>query len=232
MILPKWNDLPQNMKTDVVESYYAVLKKKKASLVIKRIFDFVISLLMLIILSPVLLILALLIKIDSEGPVFYRQERVTTGNKGFKIFKFRTMVQNADKIGSLVTVGQDPRITRVGRKIRKCRLDELPQLLNIIKGDMSFVGTRPEVRKYVDGYSEEMMATLLLPAGVTSLASITFKDEDEIMEEHTSRGEDADTAYMNYVLPEKMKYNLEYLKTFSFFGDIKLMLKTVVSVIK
>lgn len=232
MILPKWEDLPENMQNSSVAEYYSILKKKKASLIVKRIFDLIISLLMLVILSPVLLILAVLIKADSKGPVFYRQERVTMGNKTFRIFKFRTMVQNADKIGSLVTVGQDPRITRVGKKIRKCRLDELPQLLNIAAGQMSFVGTRPEVRKYIDGYTEEMMATLLLPAGVTSLASITFKDEDEIMEEHTAKGESADDAYMRHVLPEKMKYNLEYLKSFSFFGDIKLMFKTVISVIK
>lgn len=232
MILPKWEELPEEMKNDSVAEYYQILKRKNFSLVVKRVFDFVVSLLMLVVISPVLLILSILIKIDSEGPVFYRQERVTTGSKTFRIFKFRTMVQNADKIGSLVTVGRDPRITRVGQKIRKCRLDELPQLINIITGDMSFVGTRPEVRKYVDCYSDEMMATLLMPAGVTSLASITYKDEDEIMEERTSKGESADEAYVNHVLPEKMKYNLEYLKTFSFMGDIRLMFKTVFSVLK
>ena len=232
MILPKWEELPEEMKNDSVAEYYQILKRKKFSLVVKRVFDFAVALLMLVVISPVLLILSILIKIDSEGPVFYRQERVTTGSKTFRIFKFRTMVQNADKIGSLVTVGRDPRITRVGHKIRKCRLDELPQLINIITGDMSFVGTRPEVRKYVDCYSDEMMATLLMPAGVTSLASITYKDEDEIMEERTSKGESADEAYVNHVLPEKMKYNLEYLKTFSFMGDIKLMFKTVFSVLK
>lgn len=232
MILPKWEDLPEEMKNDSVAEYYQILKRKKISLVVKRVFDFVVALLMLVVISPVLLILSILIKIDSEGPVFYRQERVTTGSKTFRIFKFRTMVQNADKIGSLVTVGRDPRITRVGQKIRKCRLDELPQLINIITGDMSFVGTRPEVRKYVDCYTDEMMATLLMPAGVTSLASITYKDEDEIMEERTSKGESADEAYVNHVLLEKMKYNLEYLKTFSFIGDIGLMFKTVFSVLK
>ena len=232
MILPKWDNLPEEMQNDAVAGYYKILKKKKASLVIKRVFDLTVSLAMLVILSPALAVLAALIKLDSKGPVFYRQERVTTGNRTFRIFKFRTMVQNADKIGSLVTVGRDPRITRVGQKIRKCRLDELPQLINIITGDMSFVGTRPEVRKYVDCYSDEMMATLLMPAGVTSLASITYKDEDEIMEERTSKGESADEAYVNHVLPEKMKYNLEYLKTFSFMGDIRLMFKTVFSVLK
>lgn len=220
------------MQNDAVSGYYDILKKKKAGLAVKRGFDLMISLIMIVILSPILAVLAVVIKVDSKGPVFYRQERVTTGNRTFRIFKFRTMVQNADKIGSLVTVGNDSRITRVGSKIRKCRLDELPQLINIVKGEMSFVGTRPEVRKYVDCYTDEMMATLLLPAGVTSLASIKYKDEDEIMEEHTARGESPDNAYVKYVLPEKMKYNLEYLKTFSFMGDIRLMFKTVFSVLK
>ena len=232
MILPKWDNLPQCMQNDAVSGYYDILKKKKAGLAVKRGFDLMISLIMIVILSPILAVLAVVIKVDSKGPVFYRQERVTTGNRTFRIFKFRTMVQNADKIGSLVTVGRDPRITRVGQKIRKCRLDELPQLINIITGDMSFVGTRPEVRKYVDCYSDEMLATLLMPAGVTSLASITYKDENEIMEERISKGESADEAYVNHVLPEKMKYNLEYLKTFSFFGDLKLMIYTVLAVLR
>ena len=137
------------MQNDAVAGYYKILKKKKASLVIKRVFDLTVSIAMLVILSPALAVLAALIKLDSKGPVFYRQKRVTACNRTFRIFKFRTMVQNADQIGSLVTVGNDPRITRVGSKIRKCRLDELPQLINIVKGEMSFVGTRPEVRKYV-----------------------------------------------------------------------------------
>ena len=148
------------------------------------------------------MILAILIKLDSEGPVFYRQERITTGGKKVRIFKFRTMIQNADKIGSLVTVDKDPRITKVGEKIRKVRLDELPQLLNIVKGDMSFVGTRPEVAKYVEQYSDEMMATILMPAGVTSLASIKHKDEDEIIAEHTAAGQSVDETYVQCVLPE------------------------------
>lgn len=232
MIIPDWGKLPPEMQKDEVSVYYDILRKKKGSLVTKRVFDVVVATLMLLVISPILAILAILIKVDSPGPVFYRQERVTTGNRTFRIFKFRTMVQNADKLGSLVTVGNDARITRIGSKIRKCRLDELPQLLNIIKGDMSFVGTRPEVRKYVNSYTDEMMATLLMPAGVTSLASITYKDEDEIMEEHTSKGASPDEAYVKYVLPAKMKYNLDYLKSFSFWGDIKLMFRTVISVIK
>lgn len=232
MILPKWDSLPEEMKIEPVRKYYSILQKKKISLFLKRAFDFIVSLIMVVIISPILLILAILIKLDSEGPVFYRQERITTGGKKFRIFKFRTMIQNADKIGSLVTVDKDPRITKVGEKIRKVRLDELPQLLNIVKGDMSFVGTRPEVAKYVEQYSDEMMATLLMPAGVTSLASIEYKDEDEIISAHTALGESADEAYVSHVLPEKMKYNLEYLQSFSFWGDIALMFKTVVSVIK
>ena len=232
MMLAKWDKLPEQMKTETVRRYYDALQKKKASLALKRFFDLLVSLLMLIILSPLLLLLAILIKLDSAGPVFYRQERMTAGGRTFRIFKFRTMVQNADKIGSLVTVERDPRITRVGAKIRKVRLDELPQLLNIVRGEMSFVGTRPEVKKYVERYTEEMWATLLLPAGVTSLASIEYKDEDEIISAHTALGESADEVYVSHVLPEKMKYNLEYLKSFSFWGDIALMFKTVVSVIK
>ena len=141
-------------------------------------------------------------------------------------------MQDADNIGSLVTVTQDARITKIGNKIRKMRIDELPQLINIIKGEMSFVGTRPEVRKYVETYTDEMMATLLLPAGVTSLASIAYKDEDEIVEKHMSQGETAEEAYIKYVLPEKMKYNQKYLREFSFWGDLRIMIKTVISVLK
>ena len=206
--------------------------KKRLSLFFKRVFDIVVSFIMIIILSPVFLIIAVLIKADSKGPVFYRQVRVTTNNRDFRIFKFRTMVTDADKKGSLVTVGNDSRITKVGEKIRKVRLDELPQLFNIFVGDMSFVGTRPEVRKYVDTYTDEMKATLLLPAGVTSLASIKYKDEDEILEEHIKAGESVDDAYINEVLPEKMKYNLEAIKNFSFLGEIGLMFKTVFEVLR
>lgn len=232
MILPDWEALPKKMQSENVRKYYIKLERKKGSLFLKRCFDFLVALIILIITSPVLLILALLIKVDSKGPVFYRQERVTCGNKIFKIFKFRTMIQDADKIGALVTTQQDPRITKVGNKIRKCRLDELPQLFNIIKGDMSFVGTRPEVRKYVDKYTDEMMATLLLPAGVTSLASIKYKDEDEIISKYEAEDENIDDIYIKRVLPEKMKYNLEYLKNFSFWGDISLMFKTFIGVLK
>lgn len=226
-----WNDLPENMKNEQVRPYYEKLKQKRGSLIVKRMFDIVVSLGMLILLSWLFLILAIAIKVDSHGPVFYRQVRVTKGNQDFRIFKFRTMVNNADKIGSLVTTGNDARITRVGAKIRKCRLDEIPQLLNILKGEMSFVGTRPEVRKYVDRYTDEMMATLLMPAGVTSLASISFKDEDEVLDSYMQNGMSLDDAYIEEILPKKMLCNLNYIHDFCFFGDLKIMLQTVKKII-
>lgn len=232
MILGKYEDLPESMKNDSVKKYYDILAKKKFSLAIKRIFDIIFSLLLLILLLPVLVLLAIAIKIDSKGPVFYRQERITKNGKSFRIFKFRTMVQNADKIGSLVTVGNDSRITRIGKVIRKIRLDELPQLINILKGDMSFVGTRPEVKKYVEKYTDEMMATLLMPAGVTSYASIMYKDEDEVISNLQKSGKTVDEIYIEDVLPEKMKYNLEYIRKFSFGYDIRLCFKTVIGVLK
>lgn len=231
-MLINWNQLPEAMQTEVIKEYYDILKKRKGSLLVKRLFDLVVSAIMIILLSPVLVILAIWIKADSEGPVFYRQVRVTTGRNEFRIFKFRTMVVNADKIGALITTEHDPRITKVGNKLRKCRLDELPQLFNIFLGEMSFVGTRPEVKRFVDRYTDEMNATLLMPAGVTSLASVCYKDEDEIMAEYTAKGFSTDEAYMEHVLPDKMKYNLDYLRDFSFWGDIGLMIKTVLSVLK
>lgn len=208
MILRSWDKLPEYMRNDKVKPYYELLKKRTGSLIMKRIFDIVMSLLLLMILSPVFLVVSIWIKLDSKGPVFFRQVRVTTYGKQFRIFKFRTMCENAEKKGSLVTVGNDSRITKVGEKIRHCRLDEIPQLLNVLAGDMTFVGTRPEVVKYVNAYSDEMYATLLLPAGITSVASIQYKDEDEIL----SKAKDPDDAYIHEVLPDKMKYILHPLR--------------------
>lgn len=218
------------MQTEEVRPYYEKLSRKWFSLFVKRIFDFAVSSVMLVILSPALLVLAVMIKKDSEGPVFYRQERITQYGRKFRIYKFRTMVINADKIGSLVTVGEDPRITKIGKRLRGCRLDELPQLINIWKGEMTFVGTRPEVEKYVKKYKPEMMATLLLPAGVTSEASIQYKDEDKLLADVS--GEDADRVYVEKILPEKMKWNLEEIRKFGFFREIGTMVKTVVAVMK
>ena len=224
----KWNELPEFMKNEEVKKYYNILQKKKASLMLKRIFDIIVSILMIILLSPVLIAVSIWIKLDSKGPVFYRQERITQYGRVFRIFKFRTMVTGADKIGTLVTTKNDSRITRVGEKIRKCRLDEIPQLFNILFGDMSFVGTRPEVKKYVDVYTDEMMATLLLPAGVTSLASIQYRDEDEILAKYVDEEHSVDEVYVEKILPDKMRYNLKYLKSFSIVEDIVLCVKTVI----
>lgn len=228
-MLVKYDKLPDFMKNKEVKYYYDILAKKRFQLFLKRLFDIIMSLILLILISPILLIIGIIIKIDSKGPIFYRQTRITKYGKEFKIFKFRTMVVNADKIGSLVTTNNDSRITRVGSKIRKIRLDELPQLINILLGDMSFVGTRPEVKKYVDLYTNEMYATLLLPAGVTSKASIEFKDEDEIISKY-SKNDSVDNIYVKKVLPEKMKYNLEYLKNFNILLDLKLCINTVIKV--
>lgn len=222
MILKKWEDLPPEMQNDAVKKYYDILNQKKASLILKRAFDITVSALMLLVLSPVFLLLAVLIKLDSEGPVFYRQVRVTAYNEDFRIFKFRTMVNNADKMGTLVTVSDDMRVTRTGKVLRKFRLDELSQLIDVFRGKMTFVGVRPEVRKYVDRYTPEMYATLLLPAGVTSLTSIRYKDENELLDV----AEDPDEVYINEILPDKMRYNLRGIEEFSFFGDIKIMFMT------
>lgn len=228
MILCNWEELPDNMKKLAVRPYYDKLCKKKSGLICKRIFDLAVSLFMLIVLSPLFLIIAVAVKLDSRGPVFYRQKRITQFGREFYIHKFRTMIVDADKVGTQVTVGKDPRITKTGRILRGCRLDELPQLIDIIAGNMSFVGTRPEVPQYVEAYTDEMMATLLLPAGVTSEASILYKDEAELLE----AAEDIDRTYIEQILPEKMKYNLNSIMKFSFFGELGIMLRTVAAVLK
>lgn len=227
-MLREWNKLPKSMRTEAVRPYYERLKKKKVSLALKRAFDVIASSIMIIILSPLLIIISILIVTDSKGGVFYRQERVTQYGKKFRIFKFRTMVANADKIGTQVTVSNDNRITKIGSVIRKYRIDEIPQLFNILAGDMSLVGTRPESVHYVKHYTPEMMATLLLPAGVTSEASILYKDEAELL----NQADDVDKVYTEKILPEKMKYNLDSIKKFSFIREIKTMIKTVIAVVR
>ena len=226
-MLKKWEDLPDFIKNDEVRPYYDSLKRKKVSLILKRLFDLIGGMVLLCILAIPMLIIAAMIKLDSEGPVFYRQERITTYGKHFRIHKFRTMVNNADRIGSAVTVGNDSRITKVGAALRGCRLDELPQVFDLISGNMSFVGTRPEAVKYVERYKPEYMATLLLPAGITSEASIRYKDEAELLD----AAEDVDRVYTEDVLPRKMKYNLESIRTFSFIKDIITMVRTVFAVL-
>lgn len=227
MLLKKWEDLPEDMQTPEVRRYYDILAKRKPSLILKRAFDIIASLIMLIILAIPMLIIALLIATDSPGGVFYRQERVTAYGKKFRIHKFRTMVADADKIGSLVTVGQDSRITKIGGFLRKYRLDELPQLFDVLAGTMSYVGTRPEVPKYVNQYTNEMKATLLLPAGITSEGSIRYKDEAVLLADAA----DVDRVYVEQVLPEKMEYNLESIRSFSFFGEMLAMFRTVFAVL-
>ena len=222
-----WEELPDFMITEAVRPYYDSLNNKKGQLFLKRVFDFTVSSLMLAALSPVLAVLAILIRLDSEGPVFYRQERVTQYGRRFRIYKFRTMVQDADKKGSLVTTQGDARITRMGKKLRGCRLDELPQLINIWKGEMSFVGTRPEVVKYVKQYTDEMYATLLLPAGVTSEASVQFKDEDQRIAAGVKAGRSADQVYVEDVLGEKMEWNLRSLRNYSVEKEFRTLIRTV-----
>ncbi len=215
--------LPEQFQNDRVRPYYEQIKKKTGSRVAKRVFDVVCALLMLVFLIIPILVIAVIVKASSKGHVFFRQERVTTYGRHFKIFKFRTMVENAEALGTQVTTSGDSRVTGIGRFLRKYRLDELPQVFNVLGGSMSFVGTRPEVPRYVEQYDDEYYATLLLPAGITSLASIMYKDEEKLLES----ADDADRVYIEQVLPEKMKYNLEYVTSFGFFSDIKLMFKTV-----
>lgn len=228
MVLINWEELPENMRCQGVRLYYEVLRRKKNILLLKFIFDRVMAFLLLILLLPVFLLVAAWIRLDSPGEVFFRQERVTRYGRRFRIYKFRTMVKNAESMGSQVTTKQDMRVTNVGRKIRACRLDEIPQLINILKGEMSFVGTRPEVPRYVAHYTDEMLATLLLPAGVTSQASIQYKDEEKLLTE----SDNADKTYIEKVLPDKMGYNLREIKDFSFVQGIMTMVETVIAVAK
>lgn len=221
--MKSFDKLPKQFQCEEVKYYYDILSKKTGSLVLKRITDLIFAVMLLVLLIIPIIIIAVAVKATSKGPVFYRQVRVTTYGKNFKILKFRTMVENADKIGSLVTTDSDSRVTKVGRFLRKYRLDELPQIFNVLSGSMSVVGTRPEVPKYVEQYKPEYLATLLIPAGITSLASIMYKDEEKLL----SLEQDVDKVYIEKILPEKMKYNLQYTENFGFRSDLKLMLKTV-----
>ena len=226
------HQMPQFMKNHYTLEAVKVLEKKKATLVFKRLFDICLSLILLVILSPVFLFLAICIKLEDGGPIFYRQQRITTYGRVFRIFKFRTMILNADKMGPLVTQDNDSRITKIGKKIRDFRLDEIAQLINVLIGDMTFVGTRPEVQKYVDAYSKEMMVTLLLPAGITSKSSIEFRNEADKISKWMDQGLTADEAYIQKILPEKMRYNIDYISELSIAQDIKVMLQTVFAVLR
>ena len=227
MSLKKWEELPAFMQVEEVRPYWEVLNRKRGQLILKRVFDLAVSLTLLIILAVPMIVIAIMIKMEDMGPILYRQERVTTYGKHFKIHKFRTMVVNADKIGTSVTVGEDPRITKIGKRLRHLRLDELPQVFDVIQGTMSFVGTRPEVVKYVEKYKPQYNATLLMPAGITSEASIRYKDEEKLLAAASS----VDEVYVNQVLPAKMKWNLHSIEMFSFFREILTMLRTVFAVL-
>lgn len=226
-MLRKWEKMPEFMQVPEVREYWEILNRKRGQLLLKRIVDFVMALLLLVLLAIPMLILAIWVKLDSKGPVLYRQERVTSYGKTFRIHKFRTMVSNADRIGSSVTVGEDKRITRAGSKMRKLRLDELPQVIDVLCGKMSFVGTRPEAVKYVKQYRPEFNATLLMPAGITSEASIRYKDEDELL----SEADDVDKVYIEQVLPAKMVWNLDSIRRFRFLREFLTMLRTVLAVL-
>ena len=226
-MLRRWKNLPENMRNDAVKPYYEALKKKQLSIAVKRGFDLVAGLLSLIVLSPIMLVIGAWIRLDSKGPALYRQVRVTRYSKPFRIFKFRTMRTDADRMGSQMTVDGDSRITRAGSMLRARRLDELPQLLNIVRGEMSFVGARPEVPKYVDTYTDEMMAVFLLPAGVTSDCSLLYRDEGKLLKDV----KDVDGFYIHELLPQKMRCSLDALMHFGLADDMRVMWRTVRSVI-
>lgn len=214
------------MRTEAVRPYYDILSKKKKSLAAKRAFDIAMASLLLVLFFPVMLVIAVAVKLDSKGEIFFRQERVTQYGKIFKIYKFRTMIKDAEKLGSQVTTQNDARVTRIGRFLRKYRLDETAQLFNVLSGDMSFVGTRPEVPKYVERYTDEMYATLLLSAGITSEASIMYKDEEKLLCAAADEQE-IDVTYISKVLPEKMKHNLKSIKEFGFVRELCVMARTL-----
>lgn len=226
-MLKKWENLPKEMQTYEVKKYYEILDNKRFQLLLKRVFDICISTFLLIILLFPMIIISVMIIIDSPGPIFFKQERVTKYGRKFKIHKFRTMIKDADKKGNGVTIKDDQRITRIGSTLRKYRLDEFPQLIDVFVGNMSFVGTRPESTKYVSYYNNEMLATFLLPAGITSLASINFRNESNLLE----NVDNVDEVYINEILPQKMIYNLESIKRFSLLNEIKILIQTVLVIV-
>ena len=227
-MLRRWEELPEFLRCAEVRPYWEALRKKRGQLLVKRALDLLLATMMLALLLIPMAIIAAWVKLDSKGPVFYRQERVTTYGKRFRIHKFRTMCQNASALGTAVTSGGDPRITKAGKRLRAVRLDELPQVLDVLTGNMSFVGTRPEAVKYVEAYRPEWNATLLLPAGITSECSIRYKDEEKLLADAAKTGSgEVDRVYVEEILPEKMKINLESLRTFSLGNEIRTMIRTV-----
>lgn len=224
--MPPWEDLPSTLQTEEVRPYYEALSRRGLQLRFKRLLDVVGATVLFVLLGWLFVILALLIKLDSPGPVFFRQRRVTQFGREFRIVKFRTMTYRPVAPGDQITRGDDPRITRVGAVLRRYRLDEISQLIDILRGTMSFVGTRPEVPDYVRQYTPQMRATLLLPAGVTSTASIEFKDEAQILAA-APPGQD---AYVTQVLPAKMRLNLRDVRDFSIGRDLRIAFRTILAV--
>lgn len=232
MGLRRWEELPDFMRTEEVAVYHRILAGRRASLFWKRWSDFLLSSLLLLLLWPLMAAIAVGIRLDSKGPALFKQKRVTQYGRVFWICKFRTMEAERKEAGPFITLEADRRITRAGRFLRRFRLDELPQLLNIWKGEMSFVGTRPEVPRYVRCYTKEMYATLLLPAGLTSEASIRSKDEAAFLAPFLAAGESADEAYVRHALPAKMAYNLEAIRSYSFWGELWIMVRTIFAVLR
>ncbi len=226
-MLRKWEDIPEFMRLDEVRPYWEILYKKRRQLVLKRMLDVVMAFILAVLLFIPMIIIAIMVKAESRGPIFYRQERVTTYGRKFRIHKFRTMVDNADKKGALLTVDNDSRLTKLGKKLRIYRLDELPQVFDILAGNMSFVGTRPEVVKYVKQYKPEFYATLLMPAGITSEASIRYKDEYKLL----NNADDVDRVYIEEVLPAKMKWNLQSITRFRFLREILTCIRTILAML-
>ncbi len=227
-MLRDWDELPKFMKNEQVRAYYDALSRKKRSLAIKRTLDVILASTLLVFLFPLMVAIGVIVRCDSKGPALFRQVRITQYGRRYRIYKFRTMVDEPTIRGTQITIRGDKRVTKVGKRLRSLRLDELPQLLNILCGDMSFVGTRPEVEKYVRAYSPEMYATLLLPAGVTSEASVRYKDEEQLLDE----ADDVDVTYITEILPSKMEYNLKGVKRFSLWSDLAVMFKTVFAVVR
>lgn len=210
------------------EDIEEMLIKKKDQLVKKRIFDIVLSFIGLIVLLPLFLVVSIIIKFDSKGPVFFRQIRIGKGSKEFKIFKFRTMGADAGKKGMQITIGRDSRITRVGHVLRKTKMDELPQLINVLIGDMSFVGARPEVPRYVEMYDDYQLNILKLRPGITDLASIVYRNESNLL----GQSNNPEETYIYEIMPNKIELNIEYIKNISVLYDIKLIIKTISVVFK
>lgn len=221
-----WDDLPAFMRLPEVKPYYDILKKKRCQLVLKRLFDFILAFILLVILAIPMLLISLWICLDSHGAPIYRQERVTTYGRKFRIHKFRTMIADADQKGIQLTAKADQRITRVGMILRKLHLDEMPQLLDVFSGKMSIVGTRAEVPRYVEQYQPEYYATLLMPAGITSEATIRYKDEYKLL----NAAQDMEKVYLEQILPAKMKWNLESVRRFRFLREILTIIRTILAI--